>query len=45
MIHDLRYNGIPPELMDKGRDVRVEEEAGAAAVAHTADIDAVDNCC
>jgi hypothetical protein len=30
-IHDLRYNGILPELMDKKCDFRVEE-AGATAL-------------
>jgi hypothetical protein len=47
MIHDLRYDRIPPEFMDKRRDFRVEDEAfgGAAAIADTVDIDTIDNCC
>ena len=46
MVHNLRYDGIQPELMDKGRDFVVKDEAfgSAATVADTADIDAVDNC-
>jgi hypothetical protein len=46
MVHDLRYDRIQPQLVNKGRDLRVEDEAfgGAAAVTDTADIDAVDDC-
>lgn len=43
MVHYLRYHRIQPELVDKGRDFGVEDEAfgGAAAVA---DIDAIADC-
>jgi hypothetical protein len=47
MIHDLTYDRILPELIDKGYNFRVEDEAfgAAAAIADTADIDTVDDCC
>jgi hypothetical protein len=44
MVHHFRNDGILPELMYERRDLRVKHEAfcRAAAVADTADVDAVD---
>jgi hypothetical protein len=47
MIHDLGYDWILPEFMDKRHNFRVKDEAfgGATTVADTADIDTIDDCC